>query len=77
MVQNQNTISADNSLDPETLRTLGAIYDLAVAKFHAKGQQPDAVCETIAARIMDSAMRGERDLLKLCQEALRGITRPN
>jgi hypothetical protein len=77
MVQGLKIISDDNSFDPETLRTLGAVYDLAVAKFHAKGQQPDAVCETIAARIIDSAMRGERDLLKLCQEALRGVTPPN
>ena len=68
---------ADNSFDPETLRTLGAVYDLAVAKLHAKGRRPDAVCETIATRIMESAMKGERDLLKLCQEALRGITLPN
>ena len=77
MVQGLQITSGDNSFDPETLRTLGAVYDLAVAKFHAEGQQPDTVCEAIAARIMDSAMRGERDLLKLCQEALRGIAMPN
>ena len=77
MVQSLKIISAENSFDPETLRTLGAVYDLAVAKFHATGKKPDAVCETIAARIMDQAMKGERDLLKLCQEALRGIAPPN
>jgi hypothetical protein len=61
----------DNSFDPETLKMLGAVYDLAVASLHDSKQRT-----LIAERIMASAMNGERDLHRLCGEALRGIRLP-
>jgi hypothetical protein len=61
----------DNTLDPETLKMLGAVYDLAVASLHDSRQR-----SLIAERIMMSAMKGERDLHRLCGEALRGIRLP-
>lgn len=62
---------SDNSLDPETLKMLSAVYDLAVANLPDRKQR-----KLVAERIMASAMNGERDLHRLCGEALRGIRLP-
>ncbi len=72
MAQIPASFRLTNSFDPETLRALGAAYDLAVAGLN-DGGQPDTVCEIIASRIVAAATRGERDPQKLCQVALRGI----
>ena len=55
------------NFDPETAATLGAAYDEAVARLP---DQPDVVFELIAERLVALAARGERNVHKLCDEAL-------
>ena len=55
------------NFDPETAAALGVAYDEAVARLL---DQPDAVRELIARRLAALATRGERNIHKLCDEAL-------
>jgi len=55
------------NFDPETAATLAAAYDEAVARLL---DQPDVVLELIAKRLVALAARGERNIHKLCDEAL-------
>jgi hypothetical protein len=55
------------NFDPETAAALGAAYDEAVARLL---DQPDAVLELIPTRLIALAARGERNIRKLCDEAL-------
>jgi hypothetical protein len=55
------------NFDPETAAALGAAYDEAVARLL---DQPDVVRELIARRLLVLAMRGERNIRKLCDDAL-------
>ena len=55
------------NFDPETAAALAAAYDEAVARLL---NQPDIVCELVARRLMALATRGERNIRKLCDEAL-------
>ena len=55
------------NLDPEKAATLSAAYDEAVARLL---DQPDAVLELVAKRLVALATRGERNIHKLCDEAL-------
>ena len=53
--------------DSETAAALGVAYDEAVARLL---DQPDAVRELIAKRLVALAARGERNSHKLCDQAL-------
>ena len=53
--------------DPETATILGAAYDEALARLL---DQPDVVRELVAKRLVALATRGERNIHKLCDEAL-------
>ena len=55
------------NLDPETAATLSAAYDEAVARLL---DQPDVVRELVAKHLVALATRGERNIHKLCDEAL-------
>jgi len=55
------------NFDHETAAALGAAYDEAVARLL---DQPDAVLELIATHLIALAARGERNIRKLCDEAL-------
>jgi hypothetical protein len=55
------------NFDPETAAALGAASDEALARLL---DQPDAVLELIATRLVALAARGERNIRKLCDEAL-------
>ena len=55
------------NFDPETTAALGTAYDKAVARLL---DQPDAVRELIARRLVALATKGERNIHKLCDEAL-------
>ena len=55
------------NLDPETAATLSAAYDEAVARLL---DQPDVVRELVAKRLVALATRGERNIHRLCDEAL-------
>jgi hypothetical protein len=60
------------SFDPETVKLLCTAYDKAMASLHDAGQ-PAVVHEVIAQRIIADAKRGERDLDRLCANALLGL----
>lgn len=60
------------SLDPETLKVLGAAYDKAVASLQGN-RTTSAVCEVIAGRLIEAGTHGERDPVALHKLALRGI----
>ena len=53
--------------DPETAAALRVAYDEAVARLL---DQPDAVRELIARRLVALVARGERNSHKLCEGAL-------
>jgi hypothetical protein len=55
------------NFDPETAATLRAAYNEAIARLI---DQPDFVRELIAKRLVTLAARGERDVHRLCDEAL-------
>ena len=55
------------NLDAETAATLSAAYDEAVARLL---DQPDVVRELVAKRLVALATRGERNIHRLCDEAL-------
>jgi hypothetical protein len=55
------------NFDPETAATLSAAYDEAIARVI---DQPDVVLELIAKRLVALATTGERNIHKLCDEAL-------
>ena len=57
------------NFDPETAAILRAAYDEAIARVI---DQPDVVLELIAKRLVALATTGERNIHKLCDEALIG-----
>ena len=61
--------SAMAQVDPETAAILRAAYDEAIARVI---DQPDVVLELIAKRLVALATTGERNIHKLCDEALIG-----
>ena len=54
------------NFDPETAAILGAAYE-ALARLL---DQPDVVRELVAKRVVALATRGERNIRRLCDEAL-------
>jgi hypothetical protein len=70
MVELLRFIRCEDSFDPETLKTLGAAYDLAIANV---GDAQPTIREVVATRIIATAMKGERDIHRLCRAALHGI----
>lgn len=61
-------LRSDHSLDPEALAILGAAYDRVIAQ---NGHASKLKREIVAGLIIDAGMRGERDLEKLCEIAIR------
>jgi hypothetical protein len=53
-------------------RVMGEVYDAAVKALHSSGQ-PAIVYETIAARIIAAAKKGERDPVRLRDAGLAGL----
>jgi hypothetical protein len=60
----------DGSFDPETTRAMGEAFDAARKQVEGVGQ---VVHETIAARIIAAAQRGERDPVRLRNAGLVGL----
>jgi hypothetical protein len=58
--------------DDEATRAMGAAFDCARKAFSGAGQ-PQIVYETIAARIIAAAQKGERDVVRLCNAGLAGF----
>ena len=59
------------AFDPEVIALLIQAYEIAVTRV-GKGQ-PLLVLETLAKRIIEIAVRGERDPQKLVEYAIRGV----
>jgi hypothetical protein len=55
--------------DSQTLAVLGTAYDKAILNLHDRGQ-PNIVHEVIAMRVFDLAAKGERDIDRLCADAI-------
>jgi hypothetical protein len=62
----------DGSFDDEATRVMGQAFDAARKALHSSGQ-PQIVYETIAARIIAAAQKGERDPVRLCNAGLAGL----
>ena len=61
---------SDGVFDDQATRVMGEAFDAAVA---ALRKQPAIVYETIAARIIAAAHKGERDPVRLRDAALAGL----
>src|SRR5262245_44719241 len=64
----------DGVFDPEAVTAMTAAYDEALRKF-ALVDRTDPGTELIAARIIACASMGELDPPRLCEMALKGISR--
>jgi hypothetical protein len=64
----------NHAFDEVMTRILGEAFDAACQELHDKGQ-PAIVREVIAKRIIDAAVRGERDPIRLRDAGLAGVTR--
>jgi hypothetical protein len=56
----------------EATRVMGQAFDAARKALQSSGQ-PQIVYETIAARIIAAAQKGERDPARLCNVGLAGL----
>jgi hypothetical protein len=61
---------SDGAFDDQATRVMGQAFDAAVA---ALRKQPAIVYETIAARIIAAAYKGERDPVRLRDAGLAGL----
>jgi hypothetical protein len=59
----------DGAFDPDVMHVMGLAYDDACARANSEDA---AVLEAIAARIIDAARKGERDVKKLADYGLNG-----
>jgi hypothetical protein len=63
---------SDGAFDDHATRAMGEAFDAACKKLHSSGQ-PHIVLETIAARIIAAASKGERDPVRLRNAGLAGL----
>lgn len=63
---------SDGAFDEHATRVMGEAFDAACRKLHSSGQ-PHIVFETIAARIIGAASKGERDPVRLRNAGLAGL----
>jgi hypothetical protein len=63
---------SDGVFDDQATRVMGEAFDAARKKLHSAGQ-PHIVFETIAARIIAAASKGERDPIRLRNAGLAGL----
>jgi hypothetical protein len=64
---------SDGAFDDHATRAMGEAFEAARKKLHSAGQ-PQIVFETIAARIIAAASKGERDPICLRNAGLAGLT---
>jgi hypothetical protein len=65
-----------NAFDPETIESMGAAYDSAIASLREGSESEFVIRELIAKRIIKMARCGEDDRERLCKSALSGFGRP-
>jgi hypothetical protein len=63
----------DLSFDPEQVTAVGRAYDLACQTLQNIGQL-EVDREIIAGRILQAAESGERNVNRLCERAIHGLT---
>jgi hypothetical protein len=63
---------SDGVFDDHATRILGEAFEAARKKLHSAGR-PHIVFETIAARIIAAASKGERDPVRLRNAGLAGL----
>jgi hypothetical protein len=63
---------SDGTFDDQATRVMGEAFEAARKKLHSAGQ-PQIVFETIAARIIAAASKGERDPVRLRIAGLAGL----
>ncbi len=59
------------TFDPEATRVMGEAFDRACRALGGR-ELPDVVQEALANRIVEEAIKGERDPDHLCTSALKG-----
>jgi hypothetical protein len=64
----------DGTFDDDATRVMGEAFDDARKQLHSAGQ-PQIVFDTIAARIIAAASKGERDPVRLRNAGLAGLVR--
>jgi hypothetical protein len=64
--------AGDSAFDDYATRVMGEAFDDARKRLHSAGQ-PQIVFETIAARIIVAASKGERDPIRLRNAGLAGL----
>jgi hypothetical protein len=64
----------NHAFDEAATQLLGQVFDAACRELHDKGQ-PAIVREVIARRIIDAALLGERDPIRLREAGLAGVRR--
>jgi hypothetical protein len=62
----------DGIFDDHATRVMGEAFEAARKQLHSAGQ-PQIVFETIAARIIAAASKGERDPVRLRNAGLAGL----
>jgi hypothetical protein len=60
-----------SGFNDETLKIMTAAYDAAIAKLGINASDP--LTSNIAARIAAMTSEGERDPVKLCDQAINGL----
>ena len=68
-----NPLFQDFSFDPEEATAVNQAYDLACQTLQNIGR-PEVDREIIARGILRAAESGERDVNKLCERAIHGLT---
>jgi hypothetical protein len=63
---------SDGVFDDHATRVMGEAFDEPRKRLHSQGQPP-IVFETIAARIIAAASKGERDPVRLRNAGLAGL----
>jgi hypothetical protein len=63
------------NFDDAIVRTIGGAFDAACKELKDAGQ-PDVVHEVMVKRIIAAARRGERNMTRLRDAALTGLTKP-
>jgi hypothetical protein len=63
---------SDGVFDDHATRVMGEAFEAARKELHSAGQ-PQIVFETIAARIISAASKGERDPVRLRDAGLAGL----
>jgi hypothetical protein len=61
--------------DDVATAAMGAAFDAACKALHADGQPEKVVQDAIARRIIAAARKGERDVKRLSDAALMGLSR--